>query len=156
MSLHNPIVPVKQFPVGIISAKNLDDPDFLSKITEGYIQQINHIYTNNANKLVYDFAFEHGIPLTVFPITGDRNLLWSIARIVENSKFVYIVATPDSKSAQHAKESCDQKSIKYRVYDFEPCNHWKEKVFKIAEIVAASTSEDKEKSEFLRAVDKII
>lgn len=155
MSLQNQ-PPIKQFPVGIISAKNLDDPDYLEKIIGPHIAQISHIYTNSANRLVLDFGFANGIPVTAFPITGERNLLWSIARIAENSKFVYIVATADSKSAQHAKEILDQKSIKYKLFEYEPCNHWKEKVCKIEEVISALAPEDVEKNQFYKAIRNLL
>lgn len=126
MSLETP-APTKTYRLGLIAAKTLDDPGYLDEMLGDKATTISHILGNGANPLVATFAQDHGIPYTVWPLTGGRSLPWSNSRIIEGSDYVLIVATPQSKSAAQAAAECVAKQVKHRVIQFEPCQYWRQK-----------------------------
>ncbi len=138
MSLAAPIV--KQFSYAIFASKNLDDPQFLPDQLGGNLSSIAHIYTNGANRLVEDFAREHGIPCTIHPLQGS-NLLTSTHAILAVVDAAYIVADDASKSAGQIREMCESKGVPYKLFPFEPASHWKLKVCRAQEILAALPKE---------------
>lgn len=144
MSLATPIPP-KTFRLGIVAAKNLDDPSFLDELVGENTPVVSHVYTNGANPLVFAFAADHGIPLSVFPLTGGRSLPWSTSRIIENSDFVFVVGTSSSKSAGQVVTACVAAGVKHRLVQYDPCTHWREKVVKAAALLAVMTPEDVER-----------
>jgi hypothetical protein len=156
------------FNLGIIASKNLDDPEFLNDLLGEKLDKIGHLFLNGANSLVTDFARENGVTYTVFPI-NKRSLPWSNSRIIESSDFVFIIASDESKSAKSAEEECQKRAAKeginnlglkrkfaYKVVGFEPISHWRDKICKISEVLAATTKEDLEKSSALKAIYKIV
>lgn len=141
MSLETP-PPVKTYRLGVVAAKNLDDPSFLSDLISENVPAISHLYTNGANALVTDFAREHGIPYTVFPLNGGRSLPWSNSRIVETSDFVYVIGTTSSKSAGQAVAACVAAKVKHRLISYDPCTHWRERVQAMGAALAVITPAD--------------
>ena len=144
MSLET-VTPIKQHRLGIVAAKNLDDSGFLEELLGENISVISHINTNGANQEVVNFARDHGIPCTIYPLIG-RSLPWSNARILDNSDFVYIIGTTESKSAGQTVAECKLRKIKHRLIHFDSCAHWRDKVQAIGGVLAAFTAEDIEKS----------
>ncbi len=130
----------KQFRYAILSAKNFDDPSFLAEQIGGNVANIGHIYTNGANRLVEDYARSNGIPCTVYPLEGS-NLLTSTHLILNESDAAYIIEAEGSKSAGQIKTMCEEKGIGYKLFPFEPCSHWKLKVCRAQEILAALPEE---------------
>lgn len=151
MSLNTP-VQVKQYRVGIVAAKNFDDASFLSELIGEKVESISHINTNGANSLVSDFAQENGISYTTFPLTGGRSLPWSAAQILDNSDFVYIIASPDSKSSKWFASECDKKKIRFKIVPYEPYSNWQHKVEAIADAFAEIKPEEIEANPQLKAV----
>ncbi len=151
MSLNAP-APVRTFRVGIIAAKNLDDPQFLPDLVGENLGAIEHLYTNGANALVTDFARENGIPCTVFPIAGGRGLPWSTSRVIFHSEFVYIIATPESKSTPQVAGACEAKGTKYKVVPYEPLARWKQSVEKTREIISAMSKDELAASPYAQAI----
>lgn len=147
---------LKQYSLGLICAKNLDDRDFLSELIGGNVSLVSHIYTNGANPLVLDYAQAHGIPYTTFPLTGGRSLPWSNSEVISHSDFIYVVATPDSKSAGAAIAECVKQKKKHRLISYEPINHWRGKVCKIQEILDAMPREDLQANEWTAAMMKVL
>lgn len=138
MSLSTPQPAPPQYPVAILAAGSLDNPDFLdATVPELARASISHIYTNGANPLVARFAADHGIPLTIFPLTGGRNLLWSTGRILEVAAFVYVVGDAESDSAEKIVKACVERGTPHREYLYEPAIYWKERVEKAREVLAA-------------------
>lgn len=133
----------KQFRYAILSAKNFDDPSFLAEQIGANLANIGHIYTNGANRLVEDFARENGIPCTVYPIQGS-NLLTSTHLILNAVDAAYIIDAEGSKSAGQIKAMCEEKGVGYKLFPFEPCSHWKLKVCRAQEILAAADEKDQE------------
>ncbi len=162
MSLATP-APVKQWRLGLIAAKALDDPGYLDEMLDGKVETISHILCNGANPLVAAFAQDHGLPYTVYPLTGGRSLPWSNSRIIEGSDYVLIVATPDSKSAAQAAAECVAKQVKHRTVQFEPCKHWREKseywhakVEQVGAILAGMQPDEVAQSETIKQIWKAI
>jgi hypothetical protein len=162
MSLSDP-KPVKTFKLGVIASKSLDDPGFLPDLLGDKTDVISHIYTNGANPLVTSFALEHGIPYTVYPITAGRGLPLSTRDIVMASEFVYIISTPDSKSASQVEKVCAQWLAErpdvfkgFKVLEYDSISHWKGKVCKAAEILACMSKEDTEKNGWFHSIMKAI
>ncbi len=156
MSLTTP-PQVKQYRLGVIAAKTLDDPGYLDELLGDKTETISHLYSNGANPFVAQFAADHGLPLTTFPLTGGRSLPWAISRIIENSDFVYIIGTPQSKSAGQAATECELRKVKHRLIQFEPCQYWKDKAMDVAEFITAMTAEDVERAgPWLTAVKELI
>jgi hypothetical protein len=150
-------VPVKQYRIGIICSKALDDPDFLPELVGPHLAAISHVYSNGANDLVAAFAASHGLPLTTFPLTGGRSLPWSLSQILGSElDFVYIVADPSSKSAASAVEACVKREIKHKVIPFSPYMHYAEKVGKTAEILSAVPKEEIEANPILKALWRVV
>lgn len=152
--------PIRQYNLGIIAARNLDNSDFLSDLIGKNIPSIAHIYTNGANFLILDFSRENGISYTVFPI-NCRSILWSNAKIIESSDFVYIIGDEDSKSAKIAQEACEKHKAKnpkfvYKTIKFDPISPWKQKIIEITEIVNMIPAEDLDKNEALKAIAKVL
>lgn len=147
MSLQSP----KLFNLGILASKGFDDPDFINELTLEHLGSIGHIFTNGANKLVTDFAQQNGIPFTVFPLIG-RSLPWSTSQILDHVEFVYIIASPESKSANQIQVDCVKRHIKHRVVPYDPFTHWQEKLGKVAEILSATTREEIEHNDTLKAI----
>ncbi|MFA6432924.1 MAG: hypothetical protein WCV82_03900 [Candidatus Paceibacterota bacterium] len=135
MSLTAP-QPVKQFSYAIFAPKNLDDPDFLPDQIGANLPAIGHIYTNGASQMVEAFARENGIPCTTFPLCHS-NLLTSTNLIMEKVDAAYVVASAESKSAAQIIGLLDKRGIGYKVLPFEASTHWKEKVLRAQEILAA-------------------
>jgi hypothetical protein len=127
------IQPPKTYRLGIIASKSFDDPDFLEKHLSEVVSKISHINTNGINSLSENFAKDYGIPYTVFPICS-RSAPWSNSRIIENSDFVYIISTPDSKNSKLAKEECERKKIKYKFFIHDSISFWKNKVKELQEV----------------------
>lgn len=155
MSLSNP-EPPRTYSIGIIASKSLDDANVIPEYFLGKISNISHIYTNGANDLVAKFAADNSLPITTFPITGDKSLPLSLTQIAENVNFALIVADENSKSAKMAVDTFAKKNITYKVINFEPSTHYREKLCKIAEIVAVMTPEDRQKNEWVRAIEHIL
>lgn len=152
MSLSDP-KPVKTFKLGIVAAKSLDDFGFLFELLHENLSAISHINTNGANPLIQSFAMDHGIPYTVYPITAGRGLPLSTRDVVTASEFVYIISTPESKSSKQIEKVCQQWKAEqpdtfkgYKVIEYDPVTHWKTKVYKVCEILACMTNEDKAKN----------
>lgn len=143
MSLTAP--PVKQFAYAIFASKNFDDPDFLAEQIGGNLAAIGHVYTNGANQFVIDFAAGNGIPVTIFPLRGS-SLPASTHQILEKVDAAYIVADDASKSAAQIKETCEKKGIGHKWLTFEPITHWKTKVLRAQEILAALPKGDLDES----------
>ncbi len=146
----------KRYHVAIIAPKSFDDPDFIEDMIGDKLANVAHIHTNGANSLVATFAMENGITHTVHPITGGRGLPASTRDIVDHTDFVYIISTQDSKSAAQVVKACESRAakepkFKWRVAPFDPITKWREKVGKIAEILARMPEEDREKNEFTKA-----
>ncbi len=133
----------KQFRYAILSAKNFDDPSFLAEQIGGNLANIGHIYTNGANRLVEDFARSNGIPCTVYPLEGS-NLLTSTHLILNEADAAYIIEAEGSKSAGQIKALCEEKGVAFKLFPFEPCSHWKMKVLRVQEILAAADEDDGE------------
>ena len=162
MSLSDP-KPVKTFKLGIVASKSLDDPGFLPDLLADKLTVISHIYTNGANPLVTAFALEHGIPYTVYPITAGRGLPLSTRDIVVASEFVYIISTPDSKSAKQVEKVCAQWQAEqpevfkgYKVLEYDSVSFWRQKVCKTAEILACMSKEDIERNGWFKSVSEAI
>lgn len=154
------IEPIRQYNLGIICSKSLDNPDFLFDLIYKNLAVIKHIYTNGANSLVTDFAKENGISYTVYPI-NCRSLPWSNSRIIESSEFVFILCDDDSKSAKLAKDDCEKHRLKnpkfsYKIVKFDPIQPWKQKMVEVTEIINLIPKEDLEKNEALKAIAKIL
>ena len=145
MSLSSP-VPPRQFTYGLLVSKAFDHADLL---TESFpsLDAIGHLHTNGENAIVSAFARDHGIPLTVWPLTGSRCAPWAISRVVESSDAVYIIADAESTSAHLAVETCEKRAarderFKWKLIPFEPVGVWKARCFKAKEILACATPED--------------
>lgn len=136
MSLTTP-APVKRFNYAIFASRNLDDPAFLGEQIGGNLVNIGHIFTNGANQLVEQFARENGITCTVAPLQGS-NLFTSTHTILEQVDAAYIVADESSHSAAQIKEMCEKKAVGYKLLPFEPITHWRTKVLRAQEILAAA------------------
>lgn len=160
MSLdHTP--PAALYNLGVIAAKDFDSHDLLTETLGPKLPTIRHLYTNGANGLITDFARENGITHTVFPITGGRGLPASTRDIVDASEVVLIIATPLSKSAKQVEAACAEKEkkspeFKWRVIQYDPIDHWRSKVCKIAEIVAGMPEEERVKDAWAKAVWRIL
>jgi len=155
MSLSN-TEPPKTYPVGIIASKSLDDANVIPEFFLGKISGIAHIYTNGANDLVAKFAADNSLPITTFPITGDKSLPLSLSQIAENVSFALIIADENSKSAKMAVDTFVKKGITHKIINFEPSTHYQEKLCKIAKIVAVMTPEDRQKNEWVRAIERVL
>jgi hypothetical protein len=151
MSLTTAPAAPKQFRLGIVASKGVDDPDFLADLVGPNVAVVSHIYTNGANRLVSCFAASEGIPCTVFPLTG-RSLPWSTGMILDNVDFVYIISSPDSKSTTQVEADCIKRKVKYKMIPYTPFEHWKGKVSKVAEILYTTPKEVIEASEVLKAI----
>jgi hypothetical protein len=146
----------KTYTLGIIVSKSFDDPSWLEEKLGDKLDRIKHINTNGVNPLVMEFALENGIPFSVFPLKGGKSAPWSNARIVELSDVVYIIGTPGSKNARAAEAECVKEGRRCHVFECDTIAHWKEKVYKVAEILAATTVEDRANNTWMRAIDKAI
>ncbi len=159
MLTNTPVTP--RWPVAIVAAKSLDDPSFIEEMIGGHVGSISHVYTNGASKLVTDFARDNGIPCTVLPIQG-RGLPASTRDIVAASQFVYIIETPDSKSAKQVVKICEERKKRdptftgHRVYQHDPATVWREKVGKVAEILACMGKDDMAANAWAQAVWKAV
>lgn len=134
------LITTKRFRYAVFASKNLDDPQFLPDQLGTNLPSIGHIYTNGANRLVEDFAREHGIPCTTHPLQSS-NLLTSTNAILAEVDAAYIVADDASKSAGQIREMCESKGVPYKLFPFEPVTHWKLKVCRAQEILAALPEE---------------
>jgi hypothetical protein len=132
MSLSNP---PNKFNLGIIAAKNLDDPEFLDNLLSKNLDKIAHIYTNGANQIVLDYARENGVICTIYPI-NSRCVQWSNSKIMEASDFVFLISNEESKSTKLAQEECEKEVSKnkrkfsYRMVFFDPVSNLKSKIAK--------------------------
>lgn len=145
MSLSSP-VPPKVYSYGLLLSKSFDQSDLLSD-TFPSLDAIGHLHINGDNQSVSSFARDHGIPLTIWPLTGSRCAPWAISRVVESSDAVYIFADEGSKSAKLAVEACEKRAkndaaFKWKKISFDPITIWKNRVFKAKEILACATTDD--------------
>lgn len=147
-----PAKPLHQWRLGIVAAKDFDSRDFLEDLIGGNLGAISHVYTNGANQLVVDFAIANGLPITIYPIAGGRGLPASTCDILANSDFVYIIATPESKSAATIKAGCEARKLRHKLVSYESITHWREKVGKVAEILAAMPEEERQANEWAEAI----
>lgn len=158
MSLSNP---PSKFNLGVIAAKNLDDPEFLDNLLSKNIDRIAHIYTNGANQLVINYARENGIICTIYPI-NSRCIQWSNSKIMESSDFVFLISNEDSKSTKLAEEECEKEVAKnkrkfsYRVVCFDPVSNIKNKLAKIKEVIDTMKEDEVDQNTHLKAIKKII
>lgn len=159
MSLTNtPDIP--QYSLGLLCAKDFDSRDTLWDLLGGKLETIKHLYTNGANVLVTDFAREHGLAYTVFPIQG-RGLPASTRDVVDASEVVLIISTPSSKSARQVAEVCKARAkvdpeFKWRSIDYSPIDHWRTKVCRISEIMEGMSAEDRKESPWAQSVAKVV
>lgn len=149
------------FRLGILASKDFDSPQLLEDLFGAKRDQIAHVYTNGANDLITSFARSHGIPFTVYPVAGGRGLPASTRDIVDASEVVVIIASPESKSAEQIAEACAAKAARdetftWRVHPFEPINHWREKVCKVAEILACMQTDELKDSAWAKQVEGVV
>ncbi len=150
------VTPIPQFALGIIASKTLDDAQFIPDLIGANVAAISHIYTNGANPLVAQYAQDHGIPNTVYPLTGGSNHLTSTGLIAEKVVKVYLIADGQSKSATQVEEVCKQKGVTCRRFGYEAAAHWREKVCKTAEILAGMTDEERKANPWAASAWKAI
>ena len=155
MSLTTP-TPIKTYNLGIIASKSFDDRDLIPDIFLGKVSEIEHVYTNGVSPIVLDWCTSEGIPYTVYPIVGGKTLPWSLSNVIDASAFILIIADENSKSAKQAVEACVKKGKKYKFVSFEPAEYWREKLCKVAEVIAVMTPEDKERNGWVKAIEHII
>lgn len=148
--------PPRAYKLGIIAARNLDDPDFLPELLNDKAAQVSHLYTNGANPFVPAYAACHGLPCTIFPLTGGSCLPKSTTLILDNSDFVYVIGSVDSKSAGYAASECHRRGIRFKLLDYEPVSHWRAKLGKVAEILAATTAEEVAGHATLKAIARVV
>ncbi len=144
----------KTYSIGIIAAISFDNPDWFTERLAPHLEQISAVHTNGANALVTEFCRQNGVCYSVWPINGGRTAPWSNSRIIENSDKVYILATAESKNSKQAQQECVKKKVSFELIEFEPAGHWKEKIGKVAEIVAACPKE--EQNETLKAIGRVL
>lgn len=140
MSLDSP-KPIKKWPIGVIVSRSFDNPDLLVDILSPHIDQIEHVHTNGSQpgaKLVEDFCRDNKLVYTVWPST--RHAFYANGRVIDNSRFVYIITDGHSKSAKQAETECIAKPIKFKVLHYDPVTAWKQKVEWAREIFTANPS----------------
>jgi hypothetical protein len=160
MSLTN-TPPVPQYSLGLLCAKDFDSRDTLWDLLGTKLETIRHVYTNGVNALVTDFCREHGLPFTVYPVSGGKGLPWSTREVVDASEVVLIIATPASKSAAQVAEVCVARAkvdpaFKWRTIEHEPIAPWKAKVCQVAEIMEGMSPEDLAASPWAESVARVV
>ncbi len=136
MSLDTP-KPTKKWPIGVIVSRSFDNPDLLVDILSPHIDQIEHVHTNGSQpgaKLVEDFCRDNKLTYTVWPST--RHAFYANGRVIDNSRFVYIITDGNSKSAKQAETECAAKPIRCKVLHYDPVTAWKQKVEWAREVLA--------------------
>ncbi len=148
---------VKQFEVGVILSRNFDNGEILDSNLGPHLAQISHVHTNAPEPggvVLEKFARSNGLPLTIWPTS--QHAFVSVNKVLEHSKFIYIITDGKSKVAQMAAEECKKKNLKHKIIQYDPCEFWREKVCKIEEILSAATNEELAKNEILKALVKEI
>lgn len=148
---------VKQFEVGVIISRNFDDGDLLDNNLGPHLAQISHIHTNApepGSAILERFARDNAVPFTVWPTS--QHAFVSVNKVLEHSKFIYIITDNKSKIATMAEQECKKKSLKYKIIQHEPIECWRMKVAKVEEIVSAMTPEDIAGSEAIKSIQKVI
>ena len=153
--------PAVKWSLGILASKDFDSPQLLEDLLLGKTELIKHVYTNGANPLVITFAQHHGIPLTIYPVHGGRGLPLSTREVVDASDFVFVVSTPESKSAEQIVKACQVKetlvpAFKWRLVQYDPFTNWREKVGKIEEIMDAMPKDEIAANEWTKAVAGVL
>lgn len=156
MSLAPAPQPPKQYPVGIVASKSLDDPAFIGDLIGGNVAAISHLYSNGANPLVATFAADHGIPHTIFPLTGGRSFPWALSQILDHVQFVYIIGDERSHGSEQAAAACLKRDIKHKEATYEAVDNWRGKVGKVAEILEVIPKEDVAANEWAKAIAKVV
>lgn len=130
----SPLVPsIPQFPVAIICSKSLDNAAFIPDLVGANVAAISHLYSNGANPLVAQFAADHGIPHTIFPLTGGRSFPWALTQILEHAQFVYVIGDQHSHGSEQAIQACIAKGIQFKEVVYDSVAHWKEEMVKMQE-----------------------
>jgi len=152
---------VVTYALGILAAKDFDNPQMLDDLLGAKLKSIAHLYTNGANPLVTQFALENGLSYTVFPINAGRGLPLSTRQVVEASEVVLIIATPKSHSTKQIANECNERSdkdpaFKWRTIEYEPVTYWREKVGRVAEFIGNMDKDEIEANPWTQDVQKII
>lgn len=160
MSLSHP-VPDRQYNLALFLSKDVDSPQLLEDLLGAKAPTIKHLFTNGANDLVAAFALTHGIPFTVYPISGGRGLPASTRSVLSAADTALLISTPDSKGAGQIAEMCREREAEAEAFSWreivhEPSTHWRTKVYQIKEILYAMSKDDIKANEWLKAVERVL
>lgn len=115
---------VKQYSLGIIAPRSFADVRILEELLIRKLFYIRHIYTNgvvSGGKTVEEFADNHKITKTVYPITPtDGGVFKSNWAIIKYSDFIYIFDDGQSKNVKAVEEECKEQQKKYKIVKYTP------------------------------------